>query len=103
MAGIEEFVGEAREGRTWWAAHSVAAYSQKDEIGNKHLDSGQSHRRQCGELVLPMLIVMPGYCRVGMPQRIYQLALTLIHSNDWSDLGKIAGSGGRLPVVREIS
>jgi hypothetical protein len=63
-------VGEAREGRTWWAAHSVSAYSQKDEIGTKHLDSGQSHRRQCGELVLPMLIVMPGYCWVGMPQRI---------------------------------
>ncbi len=49
----------------------VSAYSQNDVIGTRHRDSGLSHRRQCGDLVFLMLVVMPGYCGgFGMPHRI---------------------------------
>ena len=49
----------------------MPAWSQKEDIGTRHRLSGPSHRRQCGELVLRMLVVMPG-CRggLGMPHRI---------------------------------
>jgi hypothetical protein len=49
----------------------VPAYSQNDDMGTRHRLSVPSHRRQCGELVLRMFVVMPGYCGgFGMPQRI---------------------------------
>jgi hypothetical protein len=50
----------------------VSAYSQNDDMGTKHLDAGLSHRRQCGDLVLRMLAVIPGYCGggLGRPHRI---------------------------------
>jgi hypothetical protein len=38
----------------------VSAYSQNDDIGTKHRFSGPSPRRQCCDLVLRILVVMPG-------------------------------------------
>src|SRR3954453_11983758 len=50
---------------------ATSLYSLKLFAGTKHLDSGASHRRQCGELVLRMFVVMPGYCGgLGIPQRM---------------------------------
>src|SRR5438874_13352746 len=49
----------------------VSAYSQKDVNGTRQRLSGVSHRRQCGELVLRMLVVMPGNCGgFGIAHRI---------------------------------
>src|SRR3954466_3932887 len=80
----------------------VSAYSQKDVNGTRHRLSGASHRRQCGDLVLRILVVMPGNCGgFGMPQRIVissrSPSLTRTTGAIWS--GKIAGSRGRLPVL----
>jgi hypothetical protein len=48
----------------------VSAYSQKDVNGTRQRLSGASHRRQCGDPVLRMLVVMPGCCGgFGMPRR----------------------------------
>src|SRR5437763_14726046 len=48
----------------------VFAYSQKDVNGTRQRLSGASHLRQCGELVLRLLVVMSGNCGgFGMFQR----------------------------------
>src|SRR3954454_7018567 len=80
----------------------VSAYSQNDVNGTKQRLSGPSHRRQCGDLVLRIFVVMPGNCGgLGMPHRIIvssrSPSLTRTTGATWS--GKIAGSRGRLPVV----
>ena len=84
----------------------VSAYSQNDDIGTKHLDSGVSHRRQCGELVLRMLVVIPGYCGgFGMPQRIMASSRSplLTRTTGATPSGKIAGIGGRLPALSLVT
>src|SRR4051795_5597304 len=80
----------------------VSAYSQKDVNGTRQRLSGASHRRQCGDLVLRMFVVIPGNCGgFGMPHRIMISSSSPSFARTtgavWS--GKIAGSRGRLPVL----
>src|SRR5258708_17024264 len=58
----------------------VSAYSQNDDIGTRHRLSGASHRRQGGDPVLRMLVVMPGCCGGfgGPPPRLGRLPLPCV-------------------------
>src|SRR3954451_25426462 len=49
----------------------VSAYSQNEVNGTRQRLAGPSNLRQCGDLVLRMLVAMHGYCGgFGMPHRI---------------------------------
>jgi hypothetical protein len=85
---------------------ATSLYSEKLVAGTRQRFSGPSQRRQCGEAVLRMLVLMPGNCGgVGMPQRAIVNSRCSPSGRTIGAIlsGKIAGKGGRLPAVSSVA
>jgi hypothetical protein len=81
---------------------AASLYSEKLVAGTKHLASGFSHPRQCGEFVFRMFVTAapPNWGGPGIPQRAIASSRSpfFVRTIGASQSGKMAGSGGRFPT-----